>query len=263
MLDIGKTLRDKRKELGRSLEDIHDDTRVSVQHIQFLEQNNFTFLPETYVKSFLKNVSESLGLNATEILENYQAGNAEVVHEEDQPEKPVPEEHAPGQTVQGTSVIAITQQKRPFLEWGLGLGAFALLILLVFSYVQFRSQIAINIKGSRPAFQTTAAHLDLAKINVRQVVPHDSLTIDPPLELQVTALTDISLWLSIDSLESAKHSLAARQSFVWIARNHFEMTLSQAGTAESGSDSSGTAQADSGMVMLSISKKHLADGRSK
>ncbi len=87
MLDVGKTLREKRHELNKSFEDIHDETRISVQHIAYLEENNFTFLPATYVKSFLKTYASCLGLDSKALLDAYsgRSPEPEQVEEEAQP----------------------------------------------------------------------------------------------------------------------------------------------------------------------------------
>ena len=55
MLDIGKDLKELRLSKGLSLKEISEMTKINITYLEYLEQNNFNFLPEIYVRSFLKN----------------------------------------------------------------------------------------------------------------------------------------------------------------------------------------------------------------
>ena len=66
MENIGSKLRKNRKEQGKTLEEINEQTKISLEHLNLLEKNDYLFLPETYVKSFIKNYAITLGLNGDE-----------------------------------------------------------------------------------------------------------------------------------------------------------------------------------------------------
>jgi len=69
---IGEKLMKARQEKGLSLEDVHSATKIQVDIIKNLEQEQFEDLPNViYRKSFLRKYAQFLGLNAEEILERF------------------------------------------------------------------------------------------------------------------------------------------------------------------------------------------------
>jgi hypothetical protein len=129
MENVGQLLKERRTQLNKSFDEIHAQTRIIVEHLQLLEENNFTFLPETYIKSFLKTYANDLGLGGDEILRKYNQNKQERKSEEDEVSR-IQEEKA--------------QSAHPMnrvLELGLAAGAFLLLIFIVLVYLQYRSEI--------------------------------------------------------------------------------------------------------------------------
>lgn len=72
METIGKILKNAREKKGLSVQDLEATTRIVSRYIIALEEENFDELPaEIYVKGFLKNISDKIGLNSTDMLELY------------------------------------------------------------------------------------------------------------------------------------------------------------------------------------------------
>ncbi len=69
MNDIGKELKELRLSKGLSLTELSESTRINTKYLEFLEQNNFTFLPEVYVRSFLRIYVKFLGGDEKKFLE--------------------------------------------------------------------------------------------------------------------------------------------------------------------------------------------------
>src|SRR4030065_1585558 len=68
MESFGEKLRATRENLGYSIEQIARDTHISKKYLIALEEEDFSIFPgETYLKGFLQNYSEYLGLD-TEIM---------------------------------------------------------------------------------------------------------------------------------------------------------------------------------------------------
>ncbi len=62
---IGETLRKAREARKLSIEQVHEETKISVESLEALEQDDFgSFASETYLKGFLKNYAAFLGLEA-------------------------------------------------------------------------------------------------------------------------------------------------------------------------------------------------------
>ena len=69
---IGETLKNIREGLGYSLDDMARRTSIRSFYLEAIERGAYDEIPgEVYIKSFLKVYSESLGLNADDIMERY------------------------------------------------------------------------------------------------------------------------------------------------------------------------------------------------
>ncbi len=128
MENIGRLLKNKRTGLNKSLDDIYAQTRIAVDHLRHLEENNFDFLPATYIKSFLKTYAIALGLDDEEILRIFQQNQQEQKAEKDKESK-----------IQQERLQAAPPHSR-LLEWALTAGALLLLIFIIVVYVQYRSE---------------------------------------------------------------------------------------------------------------------------
>ncbi|MCH8871222.1 helix-turn-helix domain-containing protein, partial [candidate division KSB1 bacterium] len=129
MENIGNILKENRKEQGKTLEEINEQTRITFEHLKLLEKNDFTFLPETYVKSFIKNYALTLGLDADDLVVRYTQNQEEKRRLKEELESRVEIETGPSSSTQKA------------IEWALGVGVFILLISLIIVYFQFKAQI--------------------------------------------------------------------------------------------------------------------------
>lgn len=67
---IGDLLKSKRESLNIPLEDIAKKTRININILKYLEENNLDRLPnKTYIRGFVKNYARVLGINQLESLE--------------------------------------------------------------------------------------------------------------------------------------------------------------------------------------------------
>ena len=86
MFEIGSTLREARVRRSLTLQQIEEDTKISVKYVQAMENEDFDIMPgPTYVKGFLRTYSEYLGLDPEVIIGEYRSreGRTSVrVHEE-------------------------------------------------------------------------------------------------------------------------------------------------------------------------------------
>ena len=74
--DIGNALRAEREALGSSLKDVSHRTRIPVQTLHELEENDYSSFPSrAYAKSFLAQYSQHLGVDADEWLDQFDTGN--------------------------------------------------------------------------------------------------------------------------------------------------------------------------------------------
>lgn len=72
MGELGARLREAREELGLTLDDVEDRTRIRRAFIEALEEERFNDLPgDVYARGFIRNYASLLGLNAEELLQAY------------------------------------------------------------------------------------------------------------------------------------------------------------------------------------------------
>lgn len=73
MSELGELLKRAREERGLSLDDIQETTKIRKRYLEALESGDHTVLPGAfYVRAFVKNYSEAVGLDYEEVLRLYQ-----------------------------------------------------------------------------------------------------------------------------------------------------------------------------------------------
>ncbi|HSL88395.1 MAG TPA: helix-turn-helix domain-containing protein [Ignavibacteriaceae bacterium] len=74
MLDkFSDELREKRLQSGITLEQMANKTRIDQKFLEAIDEGNFAFLPELYVKAFIKQYAKEVGLEEAETLKRYQS----------------------------------------------------------------------------------------------------------------------------------------------------------------------------------------------
>jgi cytoskeletal protein RodZ len=75
---VGETLRRAREAKKLTIEQVHDETKISVEVIESLEQEDFaSFDSETYLRGFLRNYAAFLGLDASGLWSRLPRGDGE------------------------------------------------------------------------------------------------------------------------------------------------------------------------------------------
>ena len=66
--EIAEILKTQRENLGLSIDDIYEHTRINPEFIKVLEAGQFELLPVAYARLFLKTYAQALNLNVRDIL---------------------------------------------------------------------------------------------------------------------------------------------------------------------------------------------------
>lgn len=73
MSDLGALLRKAREQRGLSLDEIQELTKIRKRYLEAIESGDYSVLPGSfYVRAFVKNYSEAVGLDPEEVLRLYQ-----------------------------------------------------------------------------------------------------------------------------------------------------------------------------------------------
>jgi len=71
-MKFGETLREKREELGYSLKDVEEETKIRKFYLEALEKEEFSFLPpKVYAVGFVKKYARLLGLDEKEMVAEF------------------------------------------------------------------------------------------------------------------------------------------------------------------------------------------------
>ncbi|HWO78027.1 MAG TPA: RodZ domain-containing protein [Bacillus sp. (in: firmicutes)] len=87
MTELGKRLREAREEKGLSLEDLQEITKIQKRYLKGIEEGNYAPMPGNfYVRAFIKQYAEAVGLEPEEVFNVY-ANEIPSSHHEDLPEQ--------------------------------------------------------------------------------------------------------------------------------------------------------------------------------
>ncbi len=70
--DIAELLKTQRENLGLSIDEIHERTRIDPGFLRAFEEGNFDVLPRAYARLFLRTYARELGLDARDILTRFE-----------------------------------------------------------------------------------------------------------------------------------------------------------------------------------------------
>lgn len=72
MTELGTRLKEARLSKGYSLDDLQEITKIQKRYLMGIEEGNYSMMPGSfYVRAFIKQYAEAVGLNADELLETY------------------------------------------------------------------------------------------------------------------------------------------------------------------------------------------------
>jgi len=72
--ELGTRLKEARLSKGYSLDDLQEITKIQKRYLVGIEEGNYSIMPGSfYVRAFIKQYADAVGLNAEEILESYKS----------------------------------------------------------------------------------------------------------------------------------------------------------------------------------------------
>ena len=84
MTELGDRLREARKEKGYTLDDLQEITKIQKRYLAGIENEEYSSMPGSfYVRAFIKQYAEAVGLDADEMLSLYKESSGKVDSEEE------------------------------------------------------------------------------------------------------------------------------------------------------------------------------------
>lgn len=104
--EIANELKTAREKNSLTLAQLANKTKIDIKFLEAMEHGDFSFLPELYVKAFLKNYAKTIGLNENKIVKKYEAAKQGL---------PFVEE-GPAVTESKTKPTEIVQEEKPIVH---------------------------------------------------------------------------------------------------------------------------------------------------
>lgn len=119
-LSIGKVLQEAREDMGASLEDVVNETKIRRKYIDALENNQFEVLPgKVYVRGFLRSYARFLGLDGKDLVSQYDELLRNQIEKEETIKEPVaPQVKRPSGWRKGLTLTVAMLIVGAMIYWG-------------------------------------------------------------------------------------------------------------------------------------------------
>ena len=244
---FAKELKEAREKSGISLQQIAVKTRIDLKFLEAIERGDFHFLPELYVKAFLKQYAKVIGLDEDEIAEKYVAAKEgkllDAAGENDE-EVPQTGEQKPKATSDDQKPAVTTfseNEKKPeqstvrknqnLAIFGAIAGAFTLILLVYFFFIKNGSDIVVEEKPYNQVVQeNTSRYVEEKPKTEKEQKTVQSAIEELSLTITNTDSTD-SAWVLViyDDSRQEDFMLFPHKSKTVKTNNNFKLTLGNSG----------------------------------
>lgn len=250
MLDkFADELRAKREQSGITLQQMANKTRIDLKFLEAIDEGNFAFLPDLYVKAFVKQYAVVVGLDASDTIKRYEAAKQGKLFDQ---EEFISETENPLQSKSANSSQLKTQASRetkPLKSYNdpsvekrlveidqagkdklLTVAAFAgIFIVLIAVYLFFIRDTKEIIVAERP-FEDVIEESQQRYIEEESdesdntaILPSDSLY------LKFTSTESAWIFVVIDESRTEEFTLAPNGEHTVVAGNNFKATIGNSG----------------------------------
>ena len=248
MVEIGRQLARAREEKGLSLEQIAEQTRISLKYLQGLEQGEFDFLPRPYVIAYLKTVARLVGLDGEALIHDWRAREAAAAAEEvetaegaveaELPKRAESPQPRPARAVESASFstgreTAAPPPGIPYLkEVAIGFALLAgMALLLYFSTRSPKPETAPLEPATEIPFEQVAK--EAATQQEQEPAPIEEIApVRRPMRLEVRAEEEVWVQVVTDKRDSTDYTMRRGNVQAWQALEQFYVRLGNAGVVK-------------------------------
>lgn len=242
---FAEELRNARIKKGISLEQIAARTRIDIKFIEAIDTGNLSFLPELYVKAFIKQYARTVGLDEAETIQRYedakegrfiekgeskslleQKVGIERPQQQEIPEKPV-------KTFTDSSVARPLEKnderKKLYRTAAYITGFVFLLVVVFFAFIKKSSTITVEEKPYEQVLKETQGRFEVEQKEDEQ----SAAQVNPDsMFLQITNVDSLdSAWVMVIYDDKVKEDflLYPRRTKTVKATDNFQFTLGNSG----------------------------------
>ena len=247
-------LKEQREKAGITLQNVAAKTRIDIKFLEALEDGNFNFLPEIYVKAFIKQYAKVVGLDEEETLHKYilaKEGKEEAVEkvkQEDTGEKKEDtDEQKTNSNLESNKTAKIfiddsaskksneedKKKQKQLIIGGSVIGVVLFLLLVFFLFINGSDDIIVEEKPYEEVLQGTPNRYIEEENN--QTTEE---TITPKIEELTLTITNVdstdSSWVLVivDDKITEDFLLPPKISKTIKANNNFKLTLGNSGVVK-------------------------------
>jgi len=235
MLDkFAEELHEAREKSGISLQQMAMKTRVDIKFLEAIDKGDFTFLPEPYVKAFLKDYAKMVGLDENKIIQKYEAAKkGKQLEEKNEGEPEITEKKTASykkvQTYDATppqpSVESGLKLKKNIVLNGLIVGGGILLVFILYLiFIKDSDEIVVAEKPIEEVIEDNQQRFEEPNQNITDNTQlSDSMTL--------TVLSSDTSWVQIifDDKSQEEFTLFPNSQKSIKAENNFKITLGNSG----------------------------------
>ncbi len=257
MLDkFADELREQREKSGLTLQQMATKTRIDLKFLEAIDQGNFSFLPDLYVKAFVKQYAKTIGLDESLMIKKFEAAregkeydpNPQVI-KEDTTEKEtspteLPKTEIPKQTVKYTSPLK-SYAEEPKQKSGedenrankklmiFGLGGVGLIIIaaLVYFFVFNKSDKIIVEETPIEEIIEQSKDRYIENEDAEQITNDSTLVSVSADSLYLTFIANEASWVFVvlDNVRTQEFTMNPNSKFSVAALKEFKVTVGNSG----------------------------------
>ncbi|MCX7612335.1 MAG: DUF4115 domain-containing protein [Ignavibacterium sp.] len=224
MIDIGKNLKELRLRKGLTLHQISEITKINLKYLEYLEENNFNFLPEVYVRSFLKTYLKALDENEKEYLETL----TEILHPSEQVSSPIESKSVLEETKKTDTKLKASNKfliGKSNIITAKNIG-FLLLALIVLIGIIF---LLITRSENQEPIKTQNSEETMYQEVQEKSKKFDNIASSDSLELGIIAKDSVWIQVKMDELAVEEAYLRNGDVKKFKAKNEFNILIGNAG----------------------------------
>jgi cytoskeletal protein RodZ len=222
-------LKKARVEKQISLMDISASTRINMKFLEALEEGNFSVLPQTYVRAFIREYADAVGYNVQEAMKQYDALTQPKQVEKTESTAAQGKSTKPAQPSPPESqILGFARQNAVFIGIIVVVAIFVVYLTRPVADTAPIGDIAETpfdkvVQENQAATPITQQPITLPSVS--QLVTIDSLTLD------MTSSDSVWMTITLDGTRTMEYLFPPSRKGSWKAKESFTLTMGNAGGA--------------------------------
>ncbi|MFH1198249.1 MAG: RodZ domain-containing protein [bacterium] len=225
----------KRKKEGLSLQQIHQKTRIEIKFLESIEKANFDIMPELYMRAFIKEYSETIGLKADDTMKKYDLAKSGKT-QEDIVSQPVEQEQIkPKPAIQFDALHAEPKEVASKVvmnkNFVYAISSGVIIILSVFVYMVFFNNSSREIVKETPYDEILQENKERFEVKKEETPTIQKLSSD---SLYLKIITTTKIWIKVKIDDSTQTDFMSEPNItrIYAATNKFYVVLGNAAGAQ-------------------------------